>query len=449
MIFIGTLILAALNIHWARSMLLKKSEDYARLLMANLNHQVFLQFVIPVTYKFGRIQLSNPEQFKRMDTVVRNTLHSFKIETVNIYDSQKNIISYSFDDELVGQENLGGTGYQKAAAGEMSSELVQRGNIWEIPLGFPKESKLITFAPLRAEKQFLQISGPVLGVVEVVQNLSEEYKTIFRFQLLVIFTCTVVMAVLFLILINVVRKGEGIIERRALERLRLEEQLSHAKHLSALGEMTAGISHEIRNPLGIIRSSAELLKKKVAEVDPDNAIPDIIMEESGRLNNIITDFLNYAKPKTPQLQTCNIIDIIEKNLNFLAPQIEEQNFTIKKDFSQDVAEIDADADMLYQAFLNILINAMQATPGGGEIQIEVLSGKRQVTVLFEDEGDGVPDDLLHKIWDPFFTTKEKGTGLGLGIVKNIIESHNGEIRIENKKPLNGARVTVDLPVRSE
>ena len=95
-IFVGTLVLAAINIAWARTMLLKKSQDYARLLMANLNHQVFLQFVIPVTYKFGRIQLSNPEQFKRMDTVVRNTLHSFNIETVNIYDSQENIISYSF-----------------------------------------------------------------------------------------------------------------------------------------------------------------------------------------------------------------------------------------------------------------------------------------------------------------------------------------------------------------
>lgn len=444
-IFLGTIALSMLNTHWARKMQHEKSEDYALVLVENLNHQVFLQFVIPAALKYGKIQLREKKQFERMDKVVRSTLHSFKVDMVNIYD-MNNIISYSFDQGLIGKKNAGGTGYQYALEGKTTSKLVQRGNFLEILFGFPKESRLITFAPLRAEKPFARISGPVLGVVEIVQDMSEDYKTIFRFQILVNITSTLVMGILFLVLIFVVKRGEDIIQKRAQERLRLKEQLSRAKHMSSLGEMTAGISHEIRNPLGIIRSSAELLKKKMAGFDPTNTIPDIIVEEAGRLNNIITDFLDFAKPGKPNLLPCRVEEIIDKNLAFLASQIKEQGHIIKKYYADNLLEIKADSNMLYQAFLNILINAMQAMPGGGEIQIEIGSSDNTVTIIFEDEGGGIPEDVLEKIWDPFFTTKEKGTGLGLGIVKNIIESHGGRIRIENNAPLRGAQVTVELPL---
>ena len=104
--------------------------------------------------------------------------------------------------------------------------------------------------------------------------------------------------------------------------------------------------------------------------------------------------------------------------------------------------------MLYQAFLNLLINAMQAMPGGGNINVTVNSTSDHITVRIEDEGDGIPEDMLDKIWDPFLTTKEKGTGLGLGIVKNIIESHGGIIRITNR-PVRGACVQVELPVKQK
>jgi signal transduction histidine kinase len=102
--------------------------------------------------------------------------------------------------------------------------------------------------------------------------------------------------------------------------------------------------------------------------------------------------------------------------------------------------------MLYQSFLNILINAMQAMPDGGSIGVEISANNQIVTIHFDDEGQGIPAETLEKIWDPFFTTKEKGTGLGLGIVKNIIESHGGSIQVLNR-PQGGARVTVELPVQ--
>jgi signal transduction histidine kinase len=233
-----------------------------------------------------------------------------------------------------------------------------------------------------------------------------------------------------------------------MERLKLKEQLSKAKHLSSLGEMTAAISHEIRNPLGIIKSSAELLKKKMTTLEPGNRIPQIIVDEAGRLNNIITDFLNYAKPRDPKFIPCRVEEIIQKNIRFLEPHIQEQGYRICWDVPQDIPNIDADGEMLYQSFLNLLINAMQAMPEGGDIHIQLSQNENRMKIVFDDQGSGIPDHLKDKIWDPFFTNKEKGTGLGLGIVKKIIEAHNGTVQIDNSDE-GGARVTIELPVRQE
>jgi signal transduction histidine kinase len=215
-----------------------------------------------------------------------------------------------------------------------------------------------------------------------------------------------------------------------------------------LGEMAAGISHEIRNPLGIIRSSAELLKKKAAKVDPTNTIPDIIVEESSRLNGIITNFINYAKPLSQNFAPCRVEEVIEKNITFLGPQINQQGYVIEKKYQNSLPEIMADSTMLYQSFLNVLINAMQAMPNGGSVLVEISSNDHLLTVHFDDEGKGIPPENLEKIWDPFFTTKDMGTGLGLGIVKNIIESHGGSIQVVNR-PVRGARVTIELPVKQK
>ncbi len=445
--FTGAIILSVLNTHWARAMQYQKSEDYALLLAENLNHQIFIQFLLPVGIKFGKIELSNKDQFERMDKVVKSTLHSFQVDMVNIY-GMKDIIAYSFNKELIGLENAGGSSYKKALSGKFTSKLIQNGNFFEILFGFPKEIRIITFAPLRAEKPLSRISGPVLGVIEIIQDLSADYQSIFKFQVMVVTTITLVMSFLIIVLILVVKRGEGIIQKRALERLRLKEQLSQAKHLSTLGEMVAVVSHEIRNPLGIISSSAELLTKKIKQDPSSNKIAKIIMEESNRLNNIITDFLNYARPQSPTLGNCQIKEIIKKIRLFLAVHLEDEGYRITTFFSDPLPDIMADSNMLYQAFLNIIINAVQAMPGGGEIYISVQSIEDYILIMIEDQGHGITRQVMEKIWDPFFTSKDTGTGLGLVIIKNIIEAHKGIIKIENR--LNkGVRVSIKLPISHE
>ena len=443
-ILVGTIVLSSLNMHWARKMQFNKSEDYALLLISNLNHQIFRQFMLPLRVSGERIRLREQHQFERLNTIVRGTLHGFNVEQIKIYDLN-NVIVYSFDMEMMGIEDIGGTGYQNATIGNHTSELEQSGSFWQILLGFPKEIRITTFAPLHVEESLAVTTGPVFGVIEIVQDITDDYRTIFKFQVLVVLTIMLVMGFLFIVLISVVKKGEETIEARARERLRLKEKLSRAEHLSSIGEMVAGVSHEIRNPLGIIRSSAELLKKKVNKLDPSNTIPDVIIEEGARLNNIITDFLNFAKPRQPSLTECRIEEIIQKNIDYLSSDAAKKGYILDHHHNGDIPAMMADGDMLYQAFLNLFINAMQAMPDGGRIVVDIIGDDNQVTVHFQDSGNGIDEEIIDKIWAPFFTTKEQGTGLGLGIVKNIIEAHGGKIEIMNREG-GGVDAMITLPV---
>ena len=446
-IFAGAIVLSALNIHWARQMQIEKSEDYALLLIENLNHQIFLQFIIPTVLKHGNIHLREREQFELMDKVVRSTLHSFHVDMVNIYDLS-NTISYSLDPDVIGKRNAGGTYYHDALEGQRRTRIEQSGSFLQLSFGIPDESKIITYAPLRAEKPLSRVPGPVLGVVELVQDLSSEYQTIYRVQTRVIMTSSAVMLTLFLILLLVVRRGEDIIENRALERLKLEEQLARAKHLSNLGEMTASISHEIRNPLGIIKSSAELLRKKVQQLDPSNPMPGIIVEEASRLNGIITDFLNFARPHAPDLRPDRLEPVVEKTLQHLGPEMDLRRISVHKQLDDYRGDVLLDSDMIHQALLNLLLNAMQAIENEGRIDIVLTPLNAHVKLSVHDTGPGIDVGIIDKIWDPFFTDKEKGTGLGLGIVKQIIEAHEGEITISNAAA-GGALVEILLPLYRE
>lgn len=443
-IFAGTLILSLLNIHWARRMQLEKNEEYALLLIENLNHQIFLQFVLPTILKEGAIHLRQKSQFELMDKVVRSTLHGFTVDMVNIYDLS-NTISYSFEASIIGRTNAGGTHYRNALGGQRNTRLEQSGNFFQLLIGIPDESRLITYAPLRAEKPLSRIPGPILGVVEIVQDLTPEYQAIYRVQTRVIITSSAVMFTLFLLLLLIVRRGEKIIEARALERIRLEEQLARAKHLSNLGEMTASISHEIRNPLGIIKSSAELLKKKMDKLDPTSNLPQIIVEETGRLNDIISDFLNYARPQEPHLRLCQVADLLTKSLEYLTSEFNQRRISVYPDIEKSLPEIAVDPDMLHQALLNLILNAVQAMESDGRLDVALKLADAALIITIHDSGPGIPEAIAGKIWDPFFTNKEKGTGLGLGIVKNIITAHDGSIQIANAQQ-GGTIVTIELPL---
>jgi two-component system sensor histidine kinase HydH len=264
------------------------------------------------------------------------------------------------------------------------------------------------------------------------------------------------MSLLFLVLRLIVKRAEQIIARRAEERRRLEKQLHHAERLAALGEMVAGISHEIRNPLGIIGSTAQLLHQKTEEGDPKKQLGKIIMEETFRLNAIVTDFLDFARPTTPHFSECQVDEVLEENLKFLELELKKREIKVVRSFVDNGRAVHADADLLYRAFLNIFVNAMEALNDGGTIQIITRyqdSQESSLEVIIVDTGSGVSQEIIGKIFDPFFTTRKTGTGLGLSIVRNIVASHGGTVNIESppKKGLaefahGGTAIIISLPV---
>ena len=431
----------------AQQMALKKNEDYLILLASNLNHQIYQQFVLPTAFeKGGRITLSDPEQSKRLDEVVRNTIHGFHVEQLNQYD-QEGVFSYSTADLPLGKKSDDLIGVKKALAGENYFELPGYSPFWSIlwPRSDQAQS-LKAFIPFRLEEKLTPNSGPVVGVFEITQNISADLAEISKFRLIILVTLVVIMGLLFLVLRQIVKKAGLILARRQEEQRALEGQLHQSERLAALGEMTAGVAHEVRNPLGIISSTAELLQERLAKYEPQNRLARIIVEEANRLNEKVTEFLDFARPRIPNLRPCDLEAVLDRGLEFLEPEIQRLEIRVTRDYHFNGRLLAADSDLLHQAFLNLLLNAIQAMPGGGRLTVATKPGPqgRGGEISFQDSGEGIEPESLKKVLNPFFTTKEKGSGLGLPIVKSIIETHQGTIKIDSAVG-DGTVVTITLP----
>ncbi|MGD8385622.1 MAG: ATP-binding protein [Desulfobacteraceae bacterium] len=433
----------------AEEILLRSYENYALLVGQNLNHQVFQNFAVPVIRRFGRIQLRDEDQQTLMDQIVRNTVHGFNIDLVNIYDIGKGVIAYSTDPELIGKPVKKTPGYEKAVQGERSSRMLSENEeLWGMNLSLMGgQKKLRTYIPFRGAHPFISTSY-VAGVFEVIQDMTEPYESIVRFQFLVFGLSIGIMAAIFAALLLIVRKAEKIIEDRARERRKLEDQLHQAERLAALGEMVAGVSHEIKNPLGIIQSTAELMGGLPNTDENLRRLSGVIHEESSRLNGIVTEFLDFARPQTPNFRQTSLTDILQRNLTFLQTEIEKKAVRVTHNLDGRSFNLKADPDLLYRAFLNILINALQAQEDGGAIDIRVIEDRYDQRVEITDRGVGIPEESLKKLFNPFFTTKEQGTGLGLSIVRKIVEGHNGWITIHSE-PKEKTTVVIRLPKEPE
>jgi signal transduction histidine kinase len=226
----------------------------------------------------------------------------------------------------------------------------------------------------------------------------------------------------------------------------IEEQLRRAEKLSTVGEMAAVLAHEIRNPLGSIRGTAEILKDDYKPGNPKYEFIEIQIKETDRLNRVVEDFLHMARPHAPDMKPCHIREELEMIVTLVANDASKRQVELVLQPSSPLI-IKADGEKLRQAFLNIIINALQATPASGRVSIATtLSPENLCEIRFHDSGSGIDTETQKKIFEPFFTTKPDGTGLGLAITKRIIESHGGTLLIESETG-QGTTVTVRLPIQ--
>ncbi|MBO0798614.1 MAG: HAMP domain-containing protein, partial [Blastocatellia bacterium] len=230
----------------------------------------------------------------------------------------------------------------------------------------------------------------------------------------------------------------------------LEEQLQRAERSAVVGRLASGIAHEIRNPLNFINLSIDYLKDKFAPQADDSRseytrILTTIKDELARLNRLVSDFLSYGRPAKLKLREVNARTLIEEVKTLVAAQAEQQNvkINIQPSLNGD-ALLEADPELLKTCFSNLMINAVQAMPEGGALNVRLNPDSSLVEIEFTDNGPGISSEALEQIFEPYYSTKETGVGLGLPLTKKIIEEHGGEITVRSE-PNNGATFRVVLP----
>jgi signal transduction histidine kinase len=223
-----------------------------------------------------------------------------------------------------------------------------------------------------------------------------------------------------------------------------EEAVRRSDRLAALGQLTAGLAHELRNPLGTIKASAEMLSRNVA---PENELAremaGYIATEVDRTNSLVTRFLQFARPLQVRLDTADLTAVLDRAADAVAR--EAPKVSLYRNYSPDIAPFPLDAELMERVFFNLVLNAAQASPEGGAVTIKTRAAAGTAEISIIDRGVGIQPAELQNIFNPFFTTKPDGVGLGLAIVSKIIDEHGGKIAVESE-PGKGSIFRVLLPM---
>ena len=250
---------------------------------------------------------------------------------------------------------------------------------------------------------------------------------------------------------TVARELAILIKRREVEedQFKLQDQLRHADRLATIGQLTAGVAHELNEPLGNILGFAQLARKCPAL--PRQADQDIEKIQTASLNarEVIRKMLTFTRPMPPQKKRVSLNQVIEEGLYFFESRCAKEGVQILRSLSPDLPQVLADPVQLNQVLVNLVINALQAMPRGGTLSIQTVSAEDHLSLIIEDTGIGMSEEIIKNIFTPFFTTKEvgQGTGLGLPVVHGIITSHGGSIEVESKVGC-GTRFEIRLPIES-
>lgn len=225
---------------------------------------------------------------------------------------------------------------------------------------------------------------------------------------------------------------------------KMEMAIMHKEKWAAIGELSANMAHEIRNPLASLKGSIEMLREDRVAKEQKERLTEIALKEMERLNEIITDFLMYSTPRAAEFSAFDLNFMLDATLELLKNTASARNaVSITKDFDMPLF-VNADRQKMHQVFLNLGMNALEAMPDGGELSVSARRTGNSVEVVFKDTGAGIPQENIEKIFYPFFTTKGGGTGLGLAIAYRIIEEHKGKINVISK-PGEGAAFKVIIP----
>jgi len=233
--------------------------------------------------------------------------------------------------------------------------------------------------------------------------------------------------------------------REEIERLH-RTQISRAEHLATLGELATGLAHEIRNPLAGIAGVIEIVGRDLPATSPARAVVKDVRLEITRISRTLTDLLETARPRRPEVRRSNLNTTVEHAVMLARQQVLSRPIKIELQKAPDLLEVEHDSDQVHQVLLNLLLNAVQAMEGAGTVRVEIGSREDYASVVVSDTGRGISPQNLPNIFRPFYTTKGNGTGLGLSLAHRIVEDHHGRIEVSSVVG-SGSKFTVLLPFR--
>ena len=244
------------------------------------------------------------------------------------------------------------------------------------------------------------------------------------------------------------RNGAVVVLRDLSQIKRLEEQVRRAEKLAAVGRLAAGVAHEIRNPLSSIRGFAYLLGRGHGKKTPEREYADVMVREIDRINLVVTDLLNFSRPMTLEPESTMLPGLIDHVVSLVSADANIHAIDIQVDCEPGIPPMTLDPNQVTQALLNLMLNAINALEKGGavEIRASAIDEGAGVDIQVTDNGPGIDPDIQEKIFEPFYTTRERGTGMGLAMVRKIAENHDGGIRVESPLPgkSDSTRFTLSL-----
>ncbi len=491
----------------AKNDLIERSENYAEYIVANINHAMYEEVFNSTTNKYEYIDIeNNQDQFNELDKIIKSSIYGLNLRKIYLFDMNGQII-YSNISEHRGKVLKKGKNVQLDSALKGTSvSLLQDPVIKDSKSVQTEEPLLESYYPIYEYNKGILNKEKQVGVLEIYQNMKDLNTQIAMAHKKAVVITGSSMGLLFLILLMIIKRASGVIrlktgqlveardhlEEKVGERTqeikqtyeslqKTQKRLSRSEKLAGIGTLAAGIAHEINNPLASVASCAEGLMDRVDNVDfkskdDKEVFSDYlktVCDETYRCKAITSKLLDFSRKQVPVFSEANESALVphyrvippsplvfdEVNVNTLVANVvklicrqkELEKLRIELNYDPEPVITYGDANQLQQVFLNMILNAIDATAGGEKIEITTIRVDNFVQIIIEDTGCGIAPENLDRIFEPFFSTKSpgKGTGLGLSICYGIIEEHKGKILASSNGIGKGTKFTISLPMFNE